>query len=83
MRSLPKPSVRVPILRKGLRDPAPLAQRVDTELAAGAAVGVRLVTVMDRGYPANLRLIPNLLPFLFYRGEFREVDARSVAVDSR
>jgi DNA processing protein len=70
----------VPILRKALRDPAPLAQRVDTEIEAAAAVGARLVTVMDEGYPANLRLIPNLPPFLFYRGEVREVDARSVAV---
>jgi DNA processing protein len=70
----------VPLLRKALRDPAPLARRVDTELAAAAAVGARLVTVMDKGYPANLRLIPNLPPFLFYRGEVREVDTRSVAV---
>jgi len=51
-----------------------------TELEAAATVGARLVTVMDVGYPANLRLIPNLPPFLFYRGEFREEDARSVAV---
>jgi DNA processing protein len=70
----------VPILRKALRDPAALAQRVDAELEAAAAVGARLVTVMDEGYPANLRLIPNLPPFLFYRGDFREDDTRSVAV---
>jgi DNA processing protein len=70
----------VPILRKGLRDPVPLAQRVDAELEAAAAVGAHLVTVMDGGYPANLRLIPNLPPFLFYRGELREEDAWSVAV---
>lgn len=70
----------VPILRKALRDPAPLARRVDAELDAVAAAGARLVTVMDDGYPANLRLIPNLPPFLFYRGEFREDDACSVAV---
>jgi DNA processing protein len=35
---------------------------------------------MDEGYPANLRLIPNLPPFLFYRGDLREEDTRSVAV---
>jgi DNA processing protein len=70
----------VPILRQALRDPAPLAGRVDAELAAAAGVGARLVTVLDDGYPANLRLIPNLPPFLFCRGELRDQDARSVAV---
>jgi DNA processing protein len=70
----------VPVLRNALRDPALLAQRVDKEIDAATAVGARLVTVMDHGYPANLRLIPNLPPFLFYRGELREEDARSVAV---
>ena len=69
-----------PILRKGLRDPASLAQRVEAELAAADTAGARLVTVLDEGYPANLRLIPNLPPFLFCRGEFRDDDARSVAV---
>jgi DNA processing protein len=39
-----------------------------------------LVTVLDSEYPANLRLIPNLPPFLFYRGELDEADVRSVAV---
>lgn len=68
------------LLRKALRDPAPLARRVDDELEAAQAVGADLVTVMDEGYPANLRLVPNLPPFLFYLGEIREDDARSVAV---
>ncbi len=39
-----------------------------------------MVTVLDERYPANLRLVPNLPPFLFYRGELRDADARSVAV---
>lgn len=69
-----------PILQQGLRDPAPLAHRVEAELEAAASVDSRLVTVLDDDYPANLRLIPNLPPFLFYRGDLREEDARSVAV---
>src|SRR6476660_2572719 len=40
-----KRSVR--ILRRALRDPAPLTRRVAAEIAAAAAVGARLVTVMD------------------------------------
>lgn len=44
-------------------------------------VGARLVTVLDRNeYPSNLRVIPSPPPFLFYRGELRRDDARSVAV---
>lgn len=69
-----------PILAKGLRDPSALTERVIAELEAAAGVGARLVTVLDQDYPANLRLIPNLPPFLFYRGELRDDDARSVAV---
>lgn len=44
-------------------------------------VQARLVTVLDRdAYPSNLRVIPSPPPFLFYRGELRRDDARSVAV---
>ncbi len=70
----------VPVLRTGLRDHSAAVERVAAELEAAAAVGAKLVTVLDHGYPANLRLIPNLPPFLFYRGELREDDARAVAV---
>lgn len=52
----------------------------DEVAAAEEQVGAKLVTVLDEDYPANLRLIFNLPPFLFYRGELRRDDARSVAV---
>jgi DNA processing protein len=39
-----------------------------------------LITVLDEGYPRTLRLIYNLPPFLFVRGELLEQDLRSVAV---
>src|SRR6266568_4855029 len=42
--------------------------------------GIRLTTVLDEDYPLNLRTIFNRPPFLFYWGELREDDARSVAV---
>lgn len=69
-----------PTLREGLKSLDRLAERVATELEAAAGIGARLVTVLDDEYPANLRLIPNLPPFLFYRGELSDDDARSVAV---
>lgn len=68
------------LLKAGLKDLAAAEDRVAQELAAAAAVDARLTTVFDADYPANLRLIPNLPPFLFYRGTLTDDDARSVAV---
>jgi len=70
----------LPVLRWGIRTPGALARRVDAELAAAERAGARLVTVLDDEYPANLRLVPNLPPFLFYRGTLAAADHRSVAV---
>lgn len=69
-----------PVLSSGLQHQDALAERVEAELDAASRARARLVTVLDEDYPANLRLIPNRPPFLFYRGELREDDARSVAV---
>jgi DNA processing protein len=49
-------------------------------LAKAERDGMHLTTVIDDDYPANLRLIYNLPPFLFYRGQLQQDDARSVAV---
>lgn len=70
-----------PILRAGLKDMAAAEQRVTDELALAATIDAKLVTVLDDEYPVNLRLIPNLPPFLFYRGQLdAHADALSVAV---
>jgi DNA processing protein len=69
-----------PVLRKGIKSPEALLARVDNELEAADRAGASLVTVLDDRYPANLRLIPNLPPFLFVRGSLQESDSRSVAV---
>lgn len=42
--------------------------------------GAQLTTVLDGDYPASLRTIFNLPPFLFYRGEMLDQDAHAVAV---
>ncbi|MDX6622865.1 MAG: processing protein [Solirubrobacterales bacterium] len=55
-------------------------ERAEAEVGGAAEAGARLVTVLDDGYPSNLRVVPKLPPFLFYRGELRRDDARSVAV---
>lgn len=69
-----------PVLRQGIRDPQPLMERVETELEAASRADARLLTILDAGYPANLRLIPNLPPFIFFRGAFLDIDDWSVAV---
>ncbi|MGD9737521.1 MAG: DNA-processing protein DprA [Solirubrobacterales bacterium] len=55
-------------------------ERAQGEIDLADGIGARLVTVLDNAYPSNLRVIPKLPPFLFYRGELRRDDARSVAV---
>ena len=54
--------------------------RARDEIAKASAAGAELVTVLDDAYPANLRVIYNLPPFLFYRGTLKRGDARSIAV---
>jgi DNA processing protein len=70
----------VDVLQCGLAEAEGLRDRVDHELSLAAAVGARLVTVLDPDYPVNLRLVPNLPPFLFVRGELLADDVRAVAV---
>lgn len=68
-------------IREGLGELAGQVSRArDEVVVAEEKVGARLVTVLDEDYPANLRLIFNLPPFLFYRGTLERDDARSVAV---
>jgi len=69
------------LLAKGLEDLAQWDRRVAAELELADEAGARLVTVLDDDYPANLRLIKDLPPFLFVRGTLdAAADARSVAV---
>lgn len=53
---------------------------VASMLAGLDADRVGITTVLDDDYPANLRLIYNLPPFLTYRGTLEADDARSVAI---
>jgi DNA processing protein len=55
-------------------------EHVDRQLEAAAGINAHLTTVLDTDYPANLRLVPDAPPFLFYRGHLMPSDARSIAV---
>lgn len=68
------------VLRQALPGLDDARERAEKEIAAAEKAGADLVTVLDPDYPANLRLVPNLPPFLFYLGALSEKDARSAAV---
>lgn len=70
----------LPLLRAALDHLPEARERVAAELESAAAVGSRIVTVLDDAYPANLRAVPDRPPFLFYLGELADADRRSVAV---
>ncbi|WP_101257391.1 DNA-processing protein DprA [Streptomyces barkulensis] len=70
----------LPVLRATLPSLHEERDRVEAEIEAAERAGARLVTVLDDDYPANLRLVPDLPPFLFVRGGIVPEDARSVAV---
>jgi DNA processing protein len=50
------------------------------EIELWRADGMDLITVLDPGYPANLRTIHNRPPLLFVRGELLPADEDAVAV---
>lgn len=67
-------------LALGLADFEAHMREAEQHIAAAEGVGAHLVTILDKDYPSNLRTVPSPPPFLFYRGELRRDDARSVAV---
>lgn len=52
----------------------------DARINAWAADGISLTTVLDAGYPENLRTVYDRPLLLWVRGSLRPCDARSVAV---
>jgi DNA processing protein len=67
-------------IRSALPRWSTLVEEAQREIDKAQAVDARLVTVLDEQYPTTLRLIFNLPPFLFVRGQFSDDDLRSVAV---
>jgi DNA processing protein len=67
-----------------LPEPAPetddLLDQARADLARWDARGMRLVTVLDRGYPPNLRAVHDRPPMVFIAGRLTPADTRGVAV---
>jgi DNA processing protein len=59
---------------------SPDIEAIVHEIGVWEAEGIRVITVLDPEYPANLRTIHNRPPLLFVRGRLTVDDAVSVAV---
>jgi DNA processing protein len=59
---------------------ARLLDEATADIAAWKAAGIRLLTVLDRDYPANLRAVHDRPPLLFVAGSLEPDDNRSLAV---
>ncbi len=61
-------------------DPSELTTLATTDLERWDAQGMHLVTVLDPGYPPNLKAVHDRPPILFIAGELTPKDAKAVAV---
>jgi DNA processing protein len=53
---------------------------LEDRIQAWAAEGITVTTVLDDGYPVNLRMVHDRPPVLFVRGRLEDTDRRAVAV---
>jgi DNA processing protein len=61
-------------------DPAPLISEAAADIARWTASRIKLISVLDRGYPVNLHGVHDRPALLFVRGEISAGDERSVAI---
>ena len=61
-------------------DPEPLLARAAAEIDSWTREGFALLTVLDDGYPPNLRTVFDRPPLVFVTGQLTPREARSVAV---
>ena len=58
----------------------PLLARAAAEIQDWDRAGFRVLTILDEGYPQNLRTVHDRPPLIFVAGALAEQDARSIAV---
>lgn len=61
-------------------DPDGLLDAAAHDIAQWQARGIRLMSVLDRGYPENLRGVHDRPPLIFVAGRLQAADTRSIAV---
>lgn len=64
----------------GDEHPAPDLEAISAEIGAWEREGMSLLTVLDPGYPENLRSVYDRPPVVFVAGRLEARDARSIAV---
>ncbi|MGZ4174099.1 MAG: DNA-processing protein DprA [Solirubrobacteraceae bacterium] len=74
------PGSEQPRLFSGEERPQPDLDAIQSELAAWADEGIQVLTVLDAGYPENLRGVHDRPPLVFLCGRLTAADARCVAV---
>ncbi len=60
--------------------PEAALNQAEQQIRAWERTGIELVTILDPGYPENLRTVHDRPPFVFVAGRLTADDARSVAV---
>jgi DNA processing protein len=60
--------------------PGPLLDGARADLARWRTGGIRAVTVLDAGYPENLRAVHDRPALIFVAGELTDADRRAIAV---
>jgi DNA processing protein len=61
-------------------EPGPLLDQARADLERWRTAGVRAVTVLDAGYPENLRAVHDRPALIFVAGELTDADHRAIAV---
>ncbi len=61
-------------------EPEPILHQAEADIARWGAAGMKLLTVLDDGYPQNLRQVHDRPPLLFVAGELQPDDDRSISV---
>lgn len=74
------PDGQTSLLRSDPADAKGLTNLAATDLERWDAQGMRLVTVLDPGYPPNLKVVHDRPPILFIAGQLTQDDAKAVAV---
>jgi DNA processing protein len=61
-------------------EPEPILRQAEADVARWGAAGMKLLTVLDDGYPQNLRQVHDRPPLLFVAGDLQPDDDRSISV---
>jgi DNA processing protein len=81
MRSEHEPGGQTTLLSNAPADAEDLTTQAAADLERWDAQGMRLVTVLDPGYPANLKAVHDRPPILFIAGHIAPSDARDAGLE--